>query len=78
MSRKRLVGIVVSDKMEKTAVVEVERDFHHQRYQKKITRSKGYKAENLVGAKVGDRVRMEECRPLSKGKRFRIVEVIAE
>ncbi len=78
MSKKNLIGTVVSDKMEKTVVVEVERDFHHPRYQKKLTRGKGYKVANLLGAKVGDRVRIEECRPLSKGKRFQVVEILAE
>jgi len=76
MSKKKLVGIVVSDKMEKTAVVEVERFFHHPLYKKRIERCKKYHAHDELGVKVGDVVEIEECRPVSKEKRFRVIRSI--
>ena len=74
--RRRLKGVVVSDKMEKTAVVKVDRTVLHSKYLKRFTKSQRYKAhdeENKV--KVGDLVVIEECRPLSKDKKWRIIEV---
>jgi len=74
--RRRLKGVVVSNKMEKTAVVKVDRTVLHSKYLKRFTKSQRYKAhdENNT-AKVGDSVVMEECRPLSKDKTWRIIEV---
>ena len=76
-NRKVLVGRVVSDKMDKTVVVETKRN--HPVYGKRINYSKKYKAhdENNV-AKEGDIVRIMETRPLSATKRFRLVEVVEE
>lgn len=73
-----LVGQVVSDKMEKTIVVEVERTFKHAQYGKVIRRSKKYKVhdeENV--AKIGDKVEITECRPLSKTKHMVLSRVIS-
>ncbi|RMD45936.1 MAG: 30S ribosomal protein S17 [Aquificota bacterium] len=76
--RKELVGRVVSDKMDKTVVVLVERQFSHPLYGKRIKKSKKYHAhdpENKI--KVGDVVRIRETRPLSKLKRWIVVDVIS-
>ena len=71
-------GVVVSDKMTKTRVVMIERVFRHPRYERVITRSKRLKAHDETNAsKVGDRVLIEETRPLSKDKRWRIRQVLS-
>ena len=71
-------GVVVSDKMTKTRVVRIERVYRHPRYERVITRSKRLKAHDETNAsKVGDRVLIEETRPLSKEKRWRILQVLA-
>jgi small subunit ribosomal protein S17 len=76
--KKTREGVVVSDKMTKTRVVRIERVFRHPRYQRVITRSKRLKAHDEQNAsKVGDRVLVEETRPLSKEKRWRILQVLA-
>ncbi len=76
--RKGRKGTVVSDKSAKTIVVNVTRRIRHAVYGKEVTVSRKYHAhdENRV-AKVGDIVRIEECRPMSRLKRWRLVEVIA-
>lgn len=75
MARKQLIGRVVSNKMDKTAVVSVAITRRHPLYEKVIRRNKKYKVHDEHNeARVGDLVRIEECRPLSKEKRFRIVE----
>jgi small subunit ribosomal protein S17 len=69
---------VVSDKMTKTRVVMIERVYRHPRYERVITRSKRLKAHDETNAsKVGDRVLIEETRPLSKDKRWRVRQVLA-
>jgi small subunit ribosomal protein S17 len=76
--KKRREGVVVSDKMTKTRVVVIERVYRHPRYERVITRSKRLKAHDEQNAsKVGDRVLIEETRPLSKEKRWRILQVLA-
>lgn len=76
--RKTREGVVVSDKMTKTRVVVIERVFRHPRYERVITRSRRYKAHDEQNtSKVGDRVLIEETRPLSKEKRWRILQVLA-
>ena len=76
--KKTREGVVVSDKMTKTRVVVIERVFRHPRYQRVITRSKRLKAHDEKNAsKVVDRVVIEETRPLSKEKRWRILQVLA-
>ncbi len=75
--RKTRVGLVVSDKMEKTVVVAIERRVPHPVYGKMVTRTKRLKAHDEENsAKVGDTVRIVETRPLSKDKRWRVVEIM--
>src|SRR6267143_1841330 len=75
--RKERLGEVISNKMAKTIIVRVERRFAHPRFKKVITGYKKFYAHDEKGeAKVGDRVRIEETRPLSKTKRWRLVEVV--
>lgn len=73
---KVLKGVVVSTRMEKTAVVAVETWWKAPVYQKRIKRSKKYKAHDETGVKPGDRVEIKEVRPLSKGKRWQIAKVL--
>ena len=76
-TRKTRVGTVVSDKMQKTVVVAIERRFPHPLYGKMVTRTKRLKANDEENsAKVGDPVRIVETRPLSKDKRRRVVEIV--
>lgn len=72
-----LQGIVVSDKMEKTIVVEIMMRKLHPLYKKYLTRSKKVKAHDETNeAKIGDTVRVMECRPLSRDKRWRLAEIV--
>ena len=76
-SRKTRVGMVVSDKMQKTVVVSIERRVQHPVYGKMVRRTKKLKAHDEENqAKTGDTVRIMETRPLSKDKRWRVVEII--
>ena len=76
-SRKTRVGLVVSDKMMKTVVVSIERRVEHTVYGKMVRRTKKLKAHDEQNeAKTGDTVRIMETRPLSKDKRWRVVEII--
>ncbi len=78
-NKKVLFGTVVSNKMEKTIVVSVERKIKHPLYGKYIVRSKKYKAHDETNkCSVGDFVKIMECRPLSKEKSFKYVETIKE
>jgi small subunit ribosomal protein S17 len=75
--RKERVGEVISSKMAKTIVVRVERRFAHPKFKKVVTGYKKlYAHDEKSEAKVGDRVRLEETRPLSKIKRWRLVEIM--
>jgi len=74
---KSLIGIVVSDKMEKTITVKVSRTFAHALYGKTVRKFKKYKAHDEQGvAKIGDTVEIMECRPLSKTKHMTLHRVI--
>ena len=76
-ARKSRTGIVVSDKMQKTVVVAIERRVPHPIYGKMITRTKRLKVHDEENsAKTGDTVRIVETRPLSKDKRWRLVEIV--
>ena len=76
-SRKTRIGLVVSDKMAKTVVVSIERRVEHPVYGKMVRRTKKLKAHDEQNeAKTGDTVRIMETRPLSKDKRWRVVEII--
>ncbi len=75
--RRVLQGVVVSDKMQKTVVVAVERRTMHPLYRKTITRTKRYKAHDEHNeCRIGDIVRIEETRPLSREKRWRVIEIV--
>jgi small subunit ribosomal protein S17 len=74
---KTRVGMVVSDKMNKTRVVVVERAFRHPRYERVVKRTTRFKAHDERNeAHLGDRVLIVETRPLSKDKRWRIKEIL--
>lgn len=73
--RRQLSGVVTSDKMDKTIVVQVDRTVMHPKYGKRYVVSKKYKVHDETNAhKVGETVTIEETRPLSKDKRFRVVK----
>jgi len=75
--RKSRVGVVVSSSMDKTAVVSVERLVKHPFYKKYIKRTSKFKAhDNVNECQVGDKVKIIETRPLSKTKRWRVVEIV--
>lgn len=75
MPKKQLRGIIISDKMQKTVVVKVERIKEHPKYKRRYKLHKKYKAHDEKGEyKVGDKVIIEECRPLSKDKRWRLAK----
>lgn len=77
--KKTLVGEVVSTKMQKTVVVEVQRKFRHPLYQKVITRHKKFKAHNeKLELAVGDMVKIEETKPISKDKHFKVIEKLTK
>ncbi len=75
--RKERVGLVISNKMAKTIVVRVERRFPHPRFKKIVTGySKFYAHDEKNDARVGDQVRIEETRPISKNKNWRLVQIV--
>ncbi len=77
--RKIRVGKVVSDKMDKTVVVAVETRRHHPLYKKAFKHVKRYKAHDATNTcRIGDEVRIAETRPLSKEKRWRVVEIVSQ
>lgn len=77
MAVKERVGLVVSDKMDKTVVVAVENRAPHPKYQKIMVRTRRYKAHDEENkCKVGDRVRIQETRPLSRTKRWQVVDIL--
>ena len=77
-ARKSRTGLVVSDKMEKTVVVAIERRVPHPVYGKMMTRTTRLKAHDEENAaKAGDTVRIMETRPMSKDKRWRLVEIVS-
>ena len=74
--RKVRTGVVSSDKMTKTVTVTLTRRFAHPAYGKQLTRSKGIKARDEHGAKVGDTVRIMETRPIAKSVCWRVIEIV--
>ena len=74
--RLEKIGLVTSDKMQKTVVVRVERQVRHQKYKRYIRRRKKFLAHDEIGAHTGDIVRIVETRPLSARKRWRVVEIV--
>ncbi len=76
-TKKERLGEVISSKMAKTIVVRVERRFPHPKFKKVVTQfNKFYAHDEKNEAKPGDKVRIQECRPLSRTKRWRLVEVV--
>lgn len=75
MPKRQLTGTIISNKMQKTVVVEVERFKEHPKYKRRYRVYKKYKADDEKGEyKVGDKVIIEECRPISKEKRWRVIK----
>ena len=74
--RKVRTGVVLSDKMQKTVTVTLTRRFAHPLYGKQMVRTKHVHAHDDQGAKAGDTVRIMETRPLSKTKRWRVLEIV--
>jgi small subunit ribosomal protein S17 len=77
MPKRKLQGIVISNKMKKTVVVRVDRLKEHKKYKRRYKVSKKYKAhDEKEECKIGDRVIIEECRPISKEKKWRVIKKI--
>jgi len=75
MPKKQLTGTIISNKMQKTVVVRVEKLKEHPKYKRRFKVSKKYKAHVEAGEyKVGDKVIIEECRPISKEKKWRVIK----
>ncbi|MEJ7616902.1 MAG: 30S ribosomal protein S17 [Pyrinomonadaceae bacterium] len=70
------MGVVASDKMEKTVVVRVDRLVKHPKYRRYVRRTSKFMAHNEQGAVIGDKVRIVETRPLSARKRWRVIEIV--
>ena len=79
MSKKQLTGKIVSDKMQKTVVVEVERIKEHPKYKRRYKVQKNYKAHYDEGEfHIGDKVMIEECRPISKDKKWKLIKKVGD
>jgi small subunit ribosomal protein S17 len=76
--RNEKVGVVASDKMEKTVVVRVDRLVKHPKYHRYVRRTSKFMAHDEFGASVGDKVRIVETRPMSARKRWRVAEVLSK
>ncbi len=75
-TRRRLEGIVTSDKMQKTVVVQISRSYRHPLYGKVVHQHKRIMAHDELGCQVGDRVRVVESRPISRRKRWVVEEIL--
>ncbi len=75
-NRRRLVGVVVSTNMQKTAVIETERVFRHPLYHKVVRSAKTIKAHDELGCSPGDKVRIVESKPISRTKRWVVEEIL--
>ncbi len=75
-NRRRITGVVTSNKMTKTVVVEITRVFRHPLYRKVVHTSKRVKAHDEIGRQIGDRVQIVESRPLSRDKRWVVESVV--
>lgn len=74
-NRRRIMGVVTSNKMDKTVVVETTKKFRHPLYHKVISRHKRVMAHDQIGCDIGDEVRLVESRPISKNKRWVVEEI---
>lgn len=75
-TRKLRSGVVVSNKMEKTVVVEIQRRTQHPIYGKVVIRSNKFKAHDIIGCDIGDLVEIMETRPMSRDKRWRVTQIL--
>lgn len=75
-NRRRIVGVVTSNKMTKTVVVEITRKFRHPLYRKVVFTSKRVKAHDEIGCQVGDEVQIVESQPISRDKRWVVEKVV--
>lgn len=75
-NRRRITGVVTSNKMTKTVVVEITRVFRHPLYRKVVHSSKRVKAHDEIGCQIGDRVQIVESRPLSRDKRWVVESIV--
>jgi len=75
-ARNQKVGIVTSDKMEKSCVVRVDRLVQHPQYRRYVRKRSSFMAHDELGAGVGDKVRIMETRPMSARKRWRVIEIV--
>ena len=79
MPKSQLTGTIISNKMQRTVIVRVERLKEHPKYKRRFRVHKKYKAHDEKGEyKVGDKVIIEECRPISKDKRWRVIKKVDE
>ena len=79
MPLKQQIGIVISNKMEKSIVVKIENRYPHPIYSKTLTKTKKYLAHDaLEECNIGDQVLVEECRPLSKRKRWKLIKILSK
>jgi small subunit ribosomal protein S17 len=79
MPVKQQIGIVISNKMQKTVVVKIENRYSHPIYSKILVKTKKYLAHNeLENCNIGDQVLIQECRPLSKRKRWKLIEILSK
>jgi small subunit ribosomal protein S17 len=74
--RSQKVGVITSDKMQKTVVVRVDRLVRHTKYRRYVRRTSKFMAHDELGATVGDKVRIVETRPMSARKRWRVIEIV--
>ncbi len=74
--RRRITGVVTSNKMTKTVVVEISRTYRHPLYRKVVHLSKRVKAQDELGCQIGDQVQIVECRPLSRDKRWAVEAIL--
>ncbi len=75
-TRRRITGVVTSNKMQKTVVVEISRTYQHRLYKKVVSSSKRVMAHDELGCQIGDRVRIVESKPLSRHKRWVVQEIL--
>lgn len=79
MAVKQQIGIVISNKMQKTIVIKIESRYPHPIYSKILIKTKKYLAhDELEESKIGDQVLIEECRPLSRKKRWKLVKILSK
>lgn len=75
-TRRRMTGVVKSDKMEKTVIVEVTRTYRHRLYKKVVHSRQRFMAHDELGCRIGDQVRIVESRPISRHKRWMVEEIL--